>query len=214
VQAFISEFVDCFVLSMKEVIPIPGVEHTMNIPADAMFSMKVHQRPTTPAQKVWYNGVIDEMLEAGIIEPINPKDAKCVSLTMLGQKAHQNGQTRTILELQHQINDQCIAAGLPESFALPPRPPKMEEKQETKPPSWRVCHDYWELNSKMKVAALPPGDIQRNQGLLSGHRWVLVSDFAKGFYACTMAEDICPYLCFYTLEARSVTLGSWHLIAG
>jgi hypothetical protein len=52
VQAFVSEFADCFALSMKEVIPIPGVEHTMNIPADTTFSTKVHQRPTTPAQKM------------------------------------------------------------------------------------------------------------------------------------------------------------------
>ncbi|KAJ7301857.1 hypothetical protein DFH08DRAFT_978377 [Mycena albidolilacea] len=43
VQAFVSEFADCFALSMKEVITIPGAEHTMNIPADTMFSTKVHQ---------------------------------------------------------------------------------------------------------------------------------------------------------------------------
>jgi hypothetical protein len=42
VQAFVSEFADCFALSMKEVIPIPGAEHTMNIPADTTFSTKVH----------------------------------------------------------------------------------------------------------------------------------------------------------------------------
>jgi hypothetical protein len=175
----------------------------MNILEDTTFSVKVHQRPTTPAQKVWYNGVIDEMLEARIIEPIDPKDAKCVSPTTLAQKAHQNGQTRTILELQHQINDQCIAAGIPESFTLPPRPPKTEEKHNPKAPSWRVCHNYRELNSKTKVAALPPGNIQRKQGLLSGHQWVLVFDFTKGFYACATAEDIHPYLCFY-VEGRGL----------
>ncbi|KAJ7748249.1 hypothetical protein B0H14DRAFT_3513840 [Mycena olivaceomarginata] len=91
VQAFISEFADCFALSMKEVVPIPGAEHTMNVPADATFSTKVHQRPTTPAQKVWYNGVIDEMLEAGIIEPIDPKDANVYHRQRWAQKAHQNG---------------------------------------------------------------------------------------------------------------------------
>jgi hypothetical protein len=53
---------------MKEVIPIPSAEQTVNILADEMFSMKIQQRPTTPAQKVWYNGVIDEMLAAGIIK--------------------------------------------------------------------------------------------------------------------------------------------------
>jgi hypothetical protein len=204
VREFVTEFADCFALSMKEVLPIPGAEHTMNIPKDAKFSTKVHQRPTTPVQKAWYNGVIDEMLEAGIIEPLSPKDAKCLSPTTLAQKTHQNGKTQTILELQHQINDQCIAAGLPPSFDLPPRPPEtMQTEMTQKPPSWRVCHDYHELNSKTKVAALPPGDIQRKQGLLSGHRWVSVFDFAKGFYACTTAEEIRPYLCFY-VEGRGL----------
>ncbi|KAJ7654195.1 hypothetical protein B0H17DRAFT_1214460 [Mycena rosella] len=197
VENFISEFADCYALSMKEVIPIPGAEHTMNIPANTTFNTKVHQRPTAPAQKEWYNGVINEMLSAGIITGIDVKDVKCVSPTTLAQKAHQNGKTRTILELQHQINDQCIAVGIPPSFELPARPATPPEVEDPKKPSWRVCHDYRELNGKTKVAAMPQGDIQRKQGLLSGHRWVTVFDFAKGFYACATAEDIRPYLCFY-----------------
>ncbi|KAJ7334645.1 hypothetical protein DFH08DRAFT_965395 [Mycena albidolilacea] len=159
VRDFVTEFADCFALSMKEVMPIPGAEHTMNIPKDTTFNTKVHQRPTTPVQKEWYNGVIDEMLAAGIIEGINPKDVKCVSPTTLAQKAHQNGKTRTILELKHQINDQCMAAGIPASFTLPERPPAMSEVDDPKKPSWHVCHDYRELNSKTKVAAMPQGDI-------------------------------------------------------
>ncbi|KAJ7106683.1 hypothetical protein C8R44DRAFT_638055, partial [Mycena epipterygia] len=70
VRDFITEFADCYALSMKEVVPIPGAEHTMNIPTEATFNTKVHQRPTTPAQKLWYNSVIDEMLDAGIITGI------------------------------------------------------------------------------------------------------------------------------------------------
>jgi hypothetical protein len=137
------------------------------------------------------------MLGAGIIESISPTDVKCVPPTTLAQKAHQNGKTRTILELQHQINDQCIAAGIPASFTLPERPPTAPDVDNPKKPSWRVCHDYRELNSKTKVAAMPQGDIQRKQGMLSGHRWVSVFDFAKGFYACATADEIRPYLCFY-----------------
>jgi hypothetical protein len=202
VSVFVAEFADCYALSMKEVVPIPGAEHTMNIPADATFNTKIHQRPTTPAQKQWYHSVIDEMLAAGIIKGMDPKDVKCVSPTTLAQKVHQNGKTRTILELQHQINDQCIAAGLPPSFDLPTRPAaSTPEVEDPKNPSWRVCHDYRELNTKTKVAPMPQGDIQRKQGLLSGHRWVSVFDFAKGFYACATAEEIRPYLCFY-VEGR------------
>jgi hypothetical protein len=115
----------------------------------------------------------------------------------LAQKARQNGKTRTILELQHQINDQCIAAGIPESFKLPQRPPVAPESDDPKKPLWHVCHNYRELNSKTKVTPMPQGDIQRKQGLLSGHRWVSVFDFTKGFYACTTDKAIRPYLCFY-----------------
>jgi hypothetical protein len=201
VHAFITEFTDCYALSMKEAVPIPGAEHTMNIPTNTTFNTKVHQRPTTPAQKLWYNSVIDEMLNVGIITGIDVKDVKCVSPTTLAQKAHQNGKTRTILELQHQINDQCIAAGLPPSFVLPERPAMAPEVDDPKKPLWRVCHNYRELNSKTKVAAMPQGNIQRKQGLLSGHRWITVFDFAKGFYVCATAEEIRPYLCFY-VEGR------------
>jgi hypothetical protein len=160
----------------------------MNIPEEATFNTKVHQRPTTPAQKLWYNGIIDEMLDAGIIVGIDPKEVKCVS-------------PMTILELQHQINDQCTAAGLPPSFDLPQRPADMHETEDPAKPLWRVCHDYRELNSKTKVAAMPQGDIQRKQGLLSSHRWISVFDFATGFYACATAEEIRLYLCFY-VEGR------------
>ncbi|KAF8145246.1 hypothetical protein K438DRAFT_1630409, partial [Mycena galopus ATCC 62051] len=88
VHAFIAEFADCYALSMKEVKPIPNAEHSMNIPADATFNTKIHQRPMTPAQKQWYNAVINEMLAAGIIECMDPKDVKYVSPTTLAQKAH------------------------------------------------------------------------------------------------------------------------------
>jgi hypothetical protein len=42
VEEFVVEFADCYALSMKEVMPIPGAEHTMNIPSAATFSTKVH----------------------------------------------------------------------------------------------------------------------------------------------------------------------------
>jgi hypothetical protein len=39
--------------------------------------------------------------------------------------------------------------------------------------------------------------------LLSGHRWVSVFNFAKGFYACATAEEIRLYLCFH-IEGRGL----------
>ncbi|TRM66810.1 hypothetical protein BD626DRAFT_396574, partial [Schizophyllum amplum] len=85
---FVREFADCFALSMHEVTAVPGATHRMDIPADTQFSTKPRQKPFTPLQKRWVNKVIDQMLEAGIITPIHPKDARCVSPTTLAQKAH------------------------------------------------------------------------------------------------------------------------------
>lgn len=122
----------------------------------------IHQQPLTPVQREWYNGVIDDMVEAGIISPIDPKDVKCVSPTTLAQKAHQNRQTLSLAELQHKLNDECIAHCLPPHFDLPPRPEVSNEPSTPlAKPLWQVCHNYAELNKRTKVAPMPPGDIQR-----------------------------------------------------
>ncbi|KAL1693535.1 hypothetical protein GGG16DRAFT_49030, partial [Schizophyllum commune] len=84
----IEEYADCFALSVQEVTTVPGAVHRMDIPPDAQFNTKPRQKPFTPIQKRWINKVIDEMLKGNVIEPIHPKDARCVSPTTLAQKAH------------------------------------------------------------------------------------------------------------------------------
>jgi hypothetical protein len=48
---------------------------------------------------------------------------------------------------------------------------------------------------------MPQGDIRTKQQRLSGHRWVHIFDFASGFYACAIREEVQPYICFY-VEGR------------
>ena len=67
VQDLISEFADCFALSMSEVMPVNGAEHRQDIPRDKKFKTKINQRPQSPPQKEFFNGVIDIMLVVGII---------------------------------------------------------------------------------------------------------------------------------------------------
>ena len=44
VRNLITEFVDCFALSVREVILTPGAEHHIHIPPDAVFPKKIpHQ---------------------------------------------------------------------------------------------------------------------------------------------------------------------------
>ncbi|KIM79208.1 hypothetical protein PILCRDRAFT_35472, partial [Piloderma croceum F 1598] len=85
----IAEFADCFALSVREVLPIPGAEHHIHIPAGATFPKKVpHQRPLTEAQRAYLSEATDELFAAGIIEPIRPEDVKCASPLTLAQKLH------------------------------------------------------------------------------------------------------------------------------
>ena len=141
------------------------------------------------------------MLEVGVIIPIPVSKVKCVSPTTLVQKAHKGGGL-TLEELQRRLNDQCINAGLPARFDLPPRPPDRQIPEVNhKEQKWRVWQNYGELN---KVTTIPPmlqGDIWLKQQQLTGQRWRSVFDFASGFYAVKVHEETQPYLAFY-MEGR------------
>ena len=193
----IKEYADCFALLMSEVHHVPGAVHKINIPEGKTFNTKVHQRPLTTPQRTYFNGVLDQMLEAGVIVPIAADKVKCVSPTTLAQKAHQGGGL-TLDELKHRVNDQCVAAGIPGEFELPPRPAAEDSYTAPKgPPKWCVCQNYGELN---KVTTVPPmlqGDIRTKQQKLCGQRWRSVFDFTAGFYAVEIHKDTQPYLAFY-----------------
>jgi hypothetical protein len=99
---------------------MPYMIHHLDIPPDATFSKKVHQKPLTPPQRRYLYDSIDTMLEAGVIEACNPEDVKCVSATTLAQNAHQ-GIGLALGELQHRVNGECITHRMKTKFDLPPR---------------------------------------------------------------------------------------------
>ena len=202
VRETISEFAECFALSMSEVTPVEGAAHRLDIPRDKQFRTKINQRPQSPPQKEYFNGVIDKMLAAGIIRPIDHQDVKCCGATTLAKKAHE-GDGLTLSTLQHRVNDQCVAAGLPTAFQDLPPLEEMEHDTDPLPTQtkWRVCQDFAELNKVTKVPPMPQGDIRLKQQNLSGHRWITVFDFANGFYACEIKPEDQPYICFY-VEGR------------
>ena len=154
VWQMILEYADCFALSMSKVTPVEGAAHRLDIPRDTRFRTKVNQRPQMPPQKEFFNGVLDKMLDAGIIRPIDHQDVKCCGATTLVKKAHEGGG-RTLNTLKHQVNDECIAARFPPAHQnLPPR----EDADISPEPSptqtkWRVCQDFAELN---RVTKVPP----------------------------------------------------------
>lgn len=197
----ISSYADCFALSVSEVCQAEGAVHRINVPEGATFSRKIQQRPLTPPQRKYLNEKIDEMLAAGVIEACHPSQIKCVSPTTLAQKAH-DGQGLTLEELRHRVNDQCVNAGLPPAFQLPPQTsPTPHNDGGSKDPKWRICQNYGEINKVTEVAPMPQGDIRMKQQKLSGHRWVSIIDFASGFYAVEVDKESRPYTAFY-VEGR------------
>jgi hypothetical protein len=201
VQDLIEEYADCFALSIKEVNPIPGAMHKLNIPEGATFRTKIPPRSYNPDQRAFVNSKVNEMLEAGIIRPIHPSEVRFVAQTVLAQKAH-DGQGLCIEELKHKVNEQCLGHGLPNEFDIPPpepgpdRPPKPET-----PIKWRMCQDFGGINKVTEVAPVPQGDIRAKQLRLSGHRYLHVFDFAAGFYGIAVHPDSQPYITFY-VEGR------------
>lgn len=203
VESLFAEYADCFALSMSEVLAVDGASHRLDIPRDTVFSTKVGQRRLSPPQKEFYNKVLDTMLDADIIEPIDVQDVKCCGATTLARKAH-DGNGLTLDKIQHRVNDQCVTAGMEDMFEkLGPRETKAENTDSDAPQvtKWRVCQDFAELNKVTKVPPMPQGDIRAKQQNLSGHRWVSVFDFASGFYACEIDIEDRLYICFY-VEGR------------
>ncbi|KAH9848605.1 hypothetical protein C2E23DRAFT_739013, partial [Lenzites betulinus] len=88
ITKLIAEFADCFALSVKEVTPVPGAIHKLNVPPDATFSKRIHQKPLTPPQREYVHKKIDELVEAGAIEPCTPDEVKCIAPITLAHKAH------------------------------------------------------------------------------------------------------------------------------
>ena len=200
VEKLISDFADIFALSVSEVKTVEGAIHHLDIPSDATFSFKVNQKPLTPPQRRYLYESIDTMLEAGIIEACNPEDVKCISATTLAQKTHQ-GKGLALGELQHRVNDQCVASGIEPRFDLPPRTSPTPDDSAQGDPKWRICQNFAQINKITKIAPMPQGDIRAKQQRLSGHRWVSSFDFASGFYVVLVDPESRPYTAFY-VEGR------------
>ncbi|KAG2034214.1 hypothetical protein BDR03DRAFT_870608, partial [Suillus americanus] len=87
-QVLVIEFADVFALSIREVKPVDFTQFRLQIPQDAIFSRKVHQRPLTQPQRKYLFPVLDDMRRAGITRFILADEVKAVASTVLVQKTH------------------------------------------------------------------------------------------------------------------------------
>ena len=196
VQELLEKYADCFALSVSKVYQVPNAVHHLNVPPNVKFSTKIHQHPLTPPQCQYLNKKINKMLEAGIIEHVEPSLVKCVSPTTLTQKDHEGGGL-TLEELQQRINAECAKAGIDPYFnggggIVTPHINTLPKEQK-----WRICQNFGEVNKVTEIAAMPQGDIRLKQQRLSGHRYISVFDFTPGFYAVEVNKESHPYTAFY-----------------
>jgi len=204
--SLITEFADCFALSVRKVLPIPGAKHHIHIPAGVTFPKKIPPPATSyhSANMLISVGPQTSYLAADIIEPIQPEDVKCVSPLTHSQKVH--GKTGLSLhEIQHRVNEECIANRYPPPHNVDapsntsPNEPQTKATEmvydPTQPQKWCICQDYGALNRVTHVFPTPQGDIRTKQRNLSGHQWVHGFDFASGFYAVAIPEAIWSLPC-------------------
>jgi hypothetical protein len=159
VKELILQYADIFVCSLSEVLPVPGAEHQLNIPQDATFHTRVHQKALTPPQTKFLHRKIDEMLMAGIIKKVPADAVKCCATTVLAQKAHEQGGL-TLEELQYWVNEQCAQHGKPPAFTLPEWDIAAEAPLEQPgPQKWHICQNFNEVNKHMVITPMPQGDI-------------------------------------------------------
>jgi hypothetical protein len=177
VRELLSEFADCFALSVREVIQIPGAEHWMHIPPNVTFPKKIpHQQQLTEAQRTYLSDAIDELVKADIVETIRPEDVKCVSPITLSQKTHTK-EGLSWDELRHRVNEECIASGYPPVHNisgstyqnLTPIDDQNTVYDPTQPQKWRICQNYAALNRVTHIFPMPQGDIRTKQCRLSSH---------------------------------------------
>jgi hypothetical protein len=125
VHEILTEFADCFALLIMEVNVIPGATHRLNIPEGATFRTKIPPRTYNPDQCAFIEAKVNEMLAAGIIWHIHPRDVHFIAQTVLVQKTHK-GEGLTLDKPTHKVNDQCLEHGIPNEFEMPPRPEPRE----------------------------------------------------------------------------------------
>ena len=151
VQALVTEFADCFALSVIKIKAVPGVVHRLDIKTGSIFPTRIGNHTFSPPAQEYLNKTLDNLKAAGIIKPIAAEEVKCCSPVVLAQKVH-SLEGLSITELQHRVNNECIWIGLPPAHDLPPwEEGAVERSMSMHDPKWRFCIGYTLLNQLTKV---------------------------------------------------------------
>jgi hypothetical protein len=163
VKNLIRQYADIFALSVSKVASVDFALFSLNMPLEATFNMAAQHRSFTQPQKKYLFSVVDNLQKAGVIQRIEHKDIRAVSLVTLPQKPH-TGEGLPVEELLHRINDECIWYGLPTAEDLPEQPqhPPVDPTESTEPKlrKYQFCCNFNEVNQKARVPPFMLGDIK------------------------------------------------------
>jgi transposase InsO family protein len=207
ITKLISEYPDIFALNLSEVFPLDFIQHKLNIDPNITFPKKVYQRPVTEPQREFFQGIIDDMEKAEIIQAVPADFIKCINTTNLAPKDAGKDLGMTRATLLRRCNDHCRKYGLPDYWEQiddnqdkdePERTLQaVEEGQNKTPKKWRVCQAFHAVNAATQIPPFPTGDLKAKQQKVAGKRWASVIDLAAGYYAIPMHKDAIPYTAFY-----------------
>ncbi|KAJ7231245.1 hypothetical protein C8J57DRAFT_1533873 [Mycena rebaudengoi] len=194
VHKFVMVHTNVFALAISKVRVTKGAVYMLKIPKDTEFSLKVNQHPFTKLQAALVHCHVDELITTGTLRPITAQDVKCINPIHLVEK--DKGVGLSYNQLLHEVNDQCVAAGLLLADNLPLWDPE-RPVHEPQPPKWCICGTFPELNKLLKTVPMLQGNIHDKQCRLSGHRYMSIYDFMSGFFTLAIHDEVQPYIVIY-----------------
>jgi hypothetical protein len=120
--------------------------------------------------------------------------------------AGKTGMTRT--DVIQKCNEELHKAGYPPAFIEIVDSPLVETigqvlfmseggTMSAPKTKWQVVHAFGKLNDATQIPNFQPGDLREKQRKMAGQRYILVCDFASGYFALAMNDDVIPFTAFH-----------------
>jgi hypothetical protein len=206
-RELVKEFADVFALSIREVKPVDFIKFRLQIPEDATFSKKVHQRPLTKPQREYLFPVLDGMRRVGIIRFIPADEVKAVVSTVLVQKTH-SGTSLSLDDIREIVNQQCIALAEPSDHTIDTKPTFVTSPEPVDPAwSFDQCTQHErgvDGVSKIQAHSVPKRTMlvhrkqPRRRVVTCVSTLYVFSTFHTVYHGCPFSQQLRKFLAFCT----------------
>ncbi|CEH18008.1 FOG: Transposon-encoded proteins with TYA, reverse transcriptase, integrase domains in various combinations [Ceraceosorus bombacis] len=140
----------------------------------------------SPPQKEWLHQRVRTLLENGIAVQVPKSEVSWVLEVKIVPKDKKFDSSANIDHLRAQTSNALVDAGLEQGEKQPvPELPW----QPAKPEQWRLVHNYAPLNTTMKDAPFPPGDIDVKTSKLARKKYKSRMDGLAGFMTLLQTQQ-------------------------